>query len=74
MFRRHKVYKHKNNSDVAFLVTNINDDYVQESGIYLRGFWMRITPMNTLHELASDSITVQSKDVGDWHEYEGEQA
>jgi len=68
MFKKNKLYKHKNNTDVVFHVTSILDMHLD--GTFLNGNWMRITPMGKLHDLARDSITVQDKDIGDWNEYE----
>lgn len=63
-FRRHKVFKHKNNIDVAFLITDINEEFHDE--VHLRGHWMRINSMNNLSFLCSDVITVKSNDVDNW--------
>lgn len=70
-FNRHKIYKHKNNIDVAFLVTDINSDFTDE--LHLRGYWMRITAMNTLVQEWPDSITVKNKDIPNWNLYTTEE-
>lgn len=63
-FRRHKVFKHKNNTDVAFLITDINEEFHDE--VHLRGHWMRINSMNNLAFLCSDVITVKYNDIQNW--------
>lgn len=71
MFKKNKVYKHKNNIDVAFYVTGVLDMHLD--GTFVNGRWMRITPMGKFHDLnAHDSITVQDKDFDNWAEI-GEQ-
>lgn len=71
MFKKNRVYKHKNNVDVAFHVTGVLDMHMD--GTFVSGNWMRITPMGKLHDLgARDSITVQDKDFDNWAEI-GEQ-
>lgn len=66
-FVKNRTYKHINNRDVVFLVREI-DNY-SEDGTTLRGLWMRITPMNKLHELCVDVITIRSTDVDNWNVY-----
>lgn len=66
-FNKHKIYKHKNNIDVAFLVTDINADFHDE--VHLRGYWMRITGMGTLSQEWADSITVKHNDISNWFIY-----
>ncbi len=63
-FDKHKIYKHKNMNDLAFLVTNVNDDFDNE--VHLRGYWMRITSMNTLSQEYADTITVRMNDADNW--------
>jgi hypothetical protein len=69
-FVRHKTYKHSNNTDVVFLVRDIDNT---EEGTLLRGLWMRISAMNTLHEICADSITIRNKDVDNWNLYKKEE-
>lgn len=68
MFTKYKVYKHKNNTDVAFHVTGVRD--MHPDGIFLTGHWMRISPMGKLQYLANDSITVRDKDHPHWEEFQ----
>lgn len=71
MFKKNKVYKHVNNTDVAFHVTGVLDMHLD--GTFVQGRWMRITPMGKLHDLnAHDSITLKDKDFDSWKEYEEE--
>jgi hypothetical protein len=71
-FIKHKVFKHKNNVDVAFLITDINEEFHNE--IHLRGYWMRITSMNNLSLLCHDVITVNVNDISNWSLFNGEEA
>ena len=71
-FRKHKIYKHTNNTDVVFLVRDIDTSNIEE-GVLLRGLWMRIDAMKTLHELCPDAITVKHKDVDNWNTYTTEE-
>jgi hypothetical protein len=68
MFTKNKIYKHDNNTDVAFLV---NESTTLEGDLLLRGIWMRITSMNNLHAIANDSITIKQNDITNWKLYEG---
>jgi len=61
MFTKNKIYKHDNNTDIAFLV---NESTTLEGDILLRGIWMRITSMN-------DSITIKQNDIINWKLIEG---
>ena len=70
-FNKHKIYKHKNCIDLAFLVTDINADFHEE--VHLRGYWMRITAMNTLSQEYADTITVKHKDISNWFIYNKEE-
>lgn len=68
-FYRHKIYKHTNMVDVAFLVTDINNGSHDGGAdeLYLRGIWMRDTGLgNAMHQIATDTITVKTKDLDNW--------
>ena len=69
MFSKHKVYKHSNMVDVAFLVTEV-DSSPHDGGhdeLYVRGIWLRNTGMgNNLHQICADTITVKTNDLNNW--------
>jgi len=68
-FAKHKVYKHKNNVDVAFLVTDVNEGSHDGGAdeLYLRGIWLRHTGLgNAMHQIAVDTITVKVNDMDNW--------
>jgi len=68
-FARHKVYKHKNNTDVAFLVTDVNNGSHEGSAnqLYLRGICLRHTEFgNTMHQICADTITIKLYDIKNW--------
>lgn len=69
MFSKHKVYKHSNMVDVAFLVTEV-DSGPHDGGhdeLYVRGIWLRNTGMgNKLHQVCADTITVKTNDLSNW--------
>lgn len=68
-FNKHKIYKHKNMLDVAFLVTDVNTGFHDgpSDEVYLRGVWLRNTGMgNNMHQVAPDTITVKVADIDSW--------
>ena len=69
MFNKHKIYKHSNMVDVAFLVTDVDNSPHDGSHdeLYVRGIWLRNTGMgNNLHQLYADTITVKTNDICNW--------
>ncbi len=70
MFSKHRVYKHNNMVDVAFLVTDVNNS-PHDGGhdeLYVRGIWLRNTGMgNNLHQVCADTLTVKTNDLDNWY-------
>lgn len=64
-FNKHKIYKHKNMVDVAFLVTGIENGF--NNNVMLRGHWMRDTGMDKMHQISADIISVNLDDVTNWN-------
>lgn len=65
MLLKHKIYKHINMTDVAFLITDISDGFPDE--YFVRGYWLRNTGLgNKMHQLCHDTITVKFHDVNNW--------
>lgn len=65
MLDKHKIYKHINMTDVAFLVTEISNGFPDE--YFVRGYWLRNTGLgNNMHEICHDIITIKSHDINNW--------
>lgn len=66
MFNKFKTYKHKNNTDVAFAVTNIQYNYDDAYNVY--GVWRLIDGEGNLtnHIMANDVITIRYDDFINW--------
>ena len=63
-----KLYKNKNNTDVAFYPTYILEGDV---GLYLDGNWVNIV-YDQPKLLDKDSIYIKKNDIPNWKEYERE--
>ena len=62
-FKQSYIYKHKNNTDVAFYVIDAN---LVESKYYLTGYWLNIVNPNNMYMLQPDNITINLEDSCKW--------
>lgn len=62
-----KIYKHRNNTDVAFDLLRIYDgDY----SFFLIGYWINIVNPNNPYIINGDNIEIKIEDLENWEEYD----
>lgn len=62
-----KLYKHKNNIDVAFSPRHIEE---LDIGIVCVGYWWKVDAGVTPRILEKDTITIHNSDLDQWEIYE----
>lgn len=65
----HKLYKHKNNTDVAFCPFDIVDDLGKDEDIVMKGMWLNIVHGNPT-AIVIDTIFIKPNDLENWELYE----
>lgn len=60
------VYKHTNNTDVAFMVRKVT--YQDSNVIDLKVIWLNIVNLANPLVLFEDRITIQKPDLKNWHD------
>lgn len=61
-----RLYKHKNNRDVAFHEIN---SYIDGKYVRKRVYWFNIVNKNNIFPIRSDDISILKKDLTNWTYY-----
>lgn len=68
MLQLGKIYKHKNNTDVAFQLQTFTFNKENIEGLLCKGYWWNIALSNPI-PIEKDEIFINYVDIGDWVEY-----
>lgn len=65
---KNKFYKHKNNTDVAIQVLQI-DDREESDTIVIQALWWNIVSKNHPFAIEDEFLSILKKNLKDWEEY-----
>ena len=61
----HCIYKHKNNTDVAFYVVSVG---FTDSEVICDGYWMNVVNAKRFYAIDRENIIIKSDDIQNWEE------